>query len=255
MTRIKRFPTADVRATARKKIPAFSSDALEYYMLARDSLEAASSNLALGKDHGALVGSVTSHTGYISCDGLVSYLQTELVEPDEFTFVILARSPDTFAASANRPGFMGTFNGPSSLGSATSLGAFLIANSATALTGGATQWDGSTSGSVSSNNSAISSGSGIDLTKWNLMSLRQSATQRILADHSTAFAPVVYANANPRYPTTNKVRIGSVFTTYGGLVDVAAAVIFSRSLSDAELAEVLAEIRAQAALDGIVEGA
>lgn len=255
MTRVKRYSTVDLRDNAAWKVPRFTATSLEYYMLARDSLELAAANLVMQKPGGKLEGAVTSHEGYISCDGLVSYLETEVVEPHHFTFVILARSPDSFAAAANRPGFIGTFNGPSALGSTTSLGAFIIANSATALTGGSTQWDGSTSGSVSSNNSAIASGSGIDLTKWNLMSLRQSATQRILADHSTAFAPVVYANANPRYPTTNKVRIGSVFTTYGGLVDVAAAAIFSRSLSDAELAEVLAEIREEAAAYGIVEGA
>ncbi|GAA0766205.1 hypothetical protein [Brevundimonas olei] len=236
----------------------YEDDAVEYLAPVRRGLEAihllnksaakAAKNYAPDKSNGVFVGSpLAANEQFIRFKGQSVFVQSEVREARAMTLFAVVRTLDALADDATRPQYFGTYRSPPADGSGgTTYGVAMYNNTATtlsAMAGRGNSLADHVSGSVNTSNPSQAT--------WSLMSLRvgvgvQEGT--ILKNETTGVEATLATNLNlPRYPSLGKFRIGSGYTLQEGQCDMAYWQAHSVELTPAEIAIVLADIRAHMA--------
>lgn len=202
-------------------------------------------NYAPGKVSGSVVGSPVASAASLSVKSLANYIQAAVSETSEMTLFIAARTSDSLGADANRPMFVGTFNGPAAVGG-TSSGLSVFATDTTIrCTVGLTDSGGAAAAQSASIVNTYAS-------VWSLYVLRVSATSVSVRDVTHGItSTTTYPVGSVRRPTTNQFRIGSGFTSFQGVADVAACQIHSAALTEEEIQTTIVDIRGYLARKGI----
>lgn len=232
------------------KILAPAMDALEGWFDIDTSAEHAAFNRAPGKSNADIIGSpVFTATGG-RFTSRVNYLQTRIAEMLYPTVIVLGRAVNEVTSGDNGFFYASTNTGPSADPDVVSngvAGMSLLVNNPNSVTMNGSLKNGT-------NQSLASSGvtQGAPHTEWGYRMGRISSVEITVANLTTgvsASAPITL----PRLCTTNNIRVGSNFvgTAYNGLVEISSVAIYSRALTDTEVAGVVAMMRNRASRLGI----
>lgn len=208
-------------------------------------------NRASGKPNGVIVGSPTYGATGAKFQNQVACLQTDVAQTDFFTIIMLAKSDAAISGPSNGVFFASTTSGASIDPSVTSniTGISLQANTAIGLQGLASAKNAPTTATnVTANVDQV-----LPNTSWGFRMLRCAAGELTTAN-LTGGTSTKTTFTDPRLRNVNKIRIGSSFTaaSYAGLLEVSTVALYSRALSDAEAAAVVALMKNRAARLGIV---
>lgn len=223
--------------------------ALEGIHFLNDSLEKCQRNYAPGKSSlkGTIFGAPVVNSSYLRCTGLSHFLQTGIAESRNGTMFVIARNLVDDGAIANRTLLAGTYRG--------SGGAVLPGYSGVGLYAGGAVSRVNGHSTHAANDAAegvlaVATTQVIPLTTWALMMLSFSdgkLVNRNLTDPYTASStPTAIRRVSP-----DKIRIGSGYTSYTGVCDVAAFQYHSDVLTDDEIVLVASDLRQYAAGRGI----
>lgn len=203
----------------------------------------AARNYAPGKSSGVVIGAPAATTGFLSCKSLSNFIQTDIPESDLATVFVIARSTDVGTADAVRPAFYATQDGPGADGAGTAQGLAVwhSGSQVRSLVGYLTP--------------AAATFIDVNLVEplvanFALYVQVVAADKLELRDVTRSLTASV-APTGTRRRTTNKFRIGSSFKSLGGTSDIAVFQVHSVVLSEAEIAAVVADLRAYAARKGI----
>jgi len=205
-----------------------------------------------GIANATLAGSPTIADGYVSFGGYATgqWLETTVMETDNITVLVVARSADTFAAGATRPMLLSNYGTDSGSGGAL-LGVSIFVNGGTPPAGtlilaGGQDNGGSYSAYINTTFTTT------DVSVWNFYAGKMAAAggtgSRKLINSTTDQTN----NTSPSYPrrsnTVRPFRIGSSHSaSYGGICDVAFAAIYGRVLTDDEIETVYQAIKTRLA--------
>ena len=211
------------------------------------SVQKAAHNYAPGKKSGSVMGTPVALADRLSTVGLVSFIQTDVLEADLMTFFCVAKSDNANSSAATRPGFFGTSRGVAADGGvADGLVMFFSAPGFIALNAGY----GNTEADKSSPRASLSSA---DAAKWALYVCIVSATGVTFRDVTNNRAQTTAATAGlPRRRSLNRFRLGSTFNDFAGSCDLAVWQAHSVVLTEDEIATTVADLRTYAARKGIV---
>jgi hypothetical protein len=183
-------------------------------------------NWALGGNNATIVGTPTYGSGYATFTANLNFLQTDLLETNDMTFFIVARSAATFVDTAHRPALLG-YQANGSL-----LGAEIVV---TATTGAPqctlTEFAAYNTGSVVQENTArsVANFSAFKYLWGRIDSVGQALYLLNRTDGSTETSTTTTGTRVLSAPA--KLRIGSTFnTTFGGAVDVAHCSIYNNAV-------------------------
>lgn len=222
---------------------------LEALHLTNKSPAKALKNYAPGKSNGTFIGTPPIISDdYLQFDALSAYIQTGVVETEQMTIFGVVRSSDTLATSGTRPMYWGTYMSlPQSGGSVTTYGIAAFssaANTISAVAGRGTSTYDDVSGAI---NVAA------DLSGWTLVCQETGVgvgKETRITNYTTG-ATAITALATPRLVSAGKLRIGSGYSTYAGLGDIALWQCHNVLLTSEEIATVVADLRALASRHGI----
>ena len=235
MTLIAGLPNAE--ATSRKMLLPVSQGLKAIHLL-NGSVEKAARNFALGGPDGAVIGNPVVGAGFVTFQGLASYIQTQIEETTEATIFCAARSLDTFADDAHRPMLYGTFQSPAAAGGGNTFGISAAMLSSVQINGYAAR--GTSTSDDTSTPAAISAG---NTASWALYSQAvPNISPTVLRDHTNNLIDVDESSV-ARFRSTGKFRIGSGFTQFGGSCQLALWVYYDRVLSTTERDDTVAKLR------------
>lgn len=221
---------------------------LEAIHFLNTSLAKASRNYAPGKGgfQGTVVGTPTVGAGYLRCAGLSNFIQTGIAETRNGTMFVIGRNLVDDGAAASRTMLAGTFkasgaslSGPSGVG--------FYGGSAVARLNGLSSHatDNAATATLASATIQV-----VPLTTWALLMLSFSDSKVVCRNLSVPYT----ASASPTTPRRvvgDKLRIGSGYTSYTGICDVAAFQYHSEVLTEDEILAVTEDLRAYALRKGI----
>lgn len=206
-------------------------------------------NRAPGKKDATIVGLPVVTENYARLKGLANYLTTDINESTDMTILIISRAASipNGTPGDTTPMHFGNYLGPSAIaGYTTSYGISLYNQTSDKMTGAATRDNGT--------GSAVTSAGAIQtetIANWNLRVLRTGNGVTTDYINLTTNTKLSSANTNIRVPSTNKLRIGSGYTTFAGTVDVSHMIAYSVALTDAEISQIAALMRKRATRLGI----
>jgi hypothetical protein len=211
------------------------------------SVQKAAHNYAPGKKSGSVVGVPVATADRLSSVGLVSYIQSEVVEADYMTFFCIARSGDSNSSAATRPGFFGTSRGVAADGGvADGVVMFFSATGFMALNAGF----GNTEADKVSPRASLTSA---NAANWALYVCQVTPTGVNFRDVTNNRAQTTPATVGlPRRKSLNKFRLGSTFNDFAGSCDLAVWQAHSVVLAEDEITTTIADLRAYALRKGIV---
>lgn len=216
------------------------TDGLEYWHFFNTSQDKVKHNFAPGKVDPTPVGTITAQANYAEFKSLSNYLQTELIEPMEFTLIAVVKTPNVdFSTFADKPAFFGTFRALPLDGSSTSslYGTTLFINDATTISLTATRKG------TGDPTSAPANLTGINPNSWGLYVGRVSYTSTELKSHTLNITDLDDAGGLQRFRSKGKIKIGGVNDDFGGINHQAFQALYSRVLTDAEVALVVKRVR------------
>lgn len=191
-----------------------------------EGLEKARLNMARGKPSALIVGAPAVGSGFLSF-GSAAYLQTVIGETVDQTLMVVARTSDTLASDARRPGFLGNYRAPWTVnGSLLSAGVGLVMASATQTTAyvGRSS-DGATVANQVCNAAIVATG-------WQILVARATAGGSGIWSLTTNVRTDTTGNS-PRALNTAAHRFGCGVDRYLGNCDEAGGIIASAAWSDA----------------------
>lgn len=200
-----------------------------------EGVDLAPKNYAPGKPDASLVGSIVDGTGYVRLPNL-SYLQTEVAETAEMTYLIIARKSPTVTGQV---AFIGNFSSNTEVGVSIYSGTGLTAVSANV---------GRDNADPSSTQIAS------DPSDWGLYTLEVPPPDgNMRLRNFTNGATSASTNVGNRLIAGGgKIRIGRLYASgYADSIDVAVAMSFSRYISLEDMTETRNWARAYAAQFGI----
>lgn len=201
-------------------------------------------NFAKGKPNFVQVGSPIIDAASTRFTALSNYLQTDITDTADFTFFIVCKSDDT-QTSPNRASFFGTDVNPAEGGGGNTFGVVLRASSGTSL--GLTCARGAVAVPITGTQTLT----GHNFATWSLVWCRCNGGVTELHNETQNLHAVSGSFTEPRLLGTQPYRIGSGRLAQTGRSDIRDVAHFSRSLSDAEVALMIADIRAKCAARGI----
>lgn len=210
------------------------------------NLAKAARNYAPGKAQGAAIGAPVPSADRIACVGQSDFIQTGIQEPSQMTFLLAARSADANTSASTRPGFIGTYDGVAADGGAADgFAMFFSGNGQVAVNAGY----GTTAADKVFPRANLSAA---NAATWALYSVVISSAGITFKDLTNNRSVTQSATSGlPRRPSTNKIRLGSLFRDYTGKCDLAAMMLYSVVLTDDEQAQVAADMRGYLARKGI----
>lgn len=161
-------------------------------------------------------GTPTQSGGGVQFTGLTNFLSTPVNEPTEGTYFLVATTAATGLDNANRAYFLGTY------GANSKLGAGIYQSTATQA-----------SLAAQHSGSAVVAAITHDWTVPSILCGRFDQTRSAIKNH-TSGASAVATTAVARNLNAARVRLGSVYTDFGGTNIIYFAVVINRYLSDAE---------------------
>ncbi|HGM5587122.1 TPA: hypothetical protein ACKP2Y_003487 [Pseudomonas putida] len=219
---------------------------LEAIHFLNGSLVKAARNYAPGKAQGKVVGAPVPQAAYLSCKGTVNCIETAMSEAEAMTLFIVARTPADGTVSAERPMFLGNYQGLAADGGAA-WGVSIFVNSENRVTA-----TGGFGADAASNTNVLAGVTKPQLAnKWGLYMLQVSSAGVTMRDFTSNLIQTTNAST-PRRLSTGKIRVGSGQTNLLGLCDVAVFQGHSALLTDAEIQTTVADIRAYVLRKGVV---
>lgn len=221
--------------------------ALEGIHFLNGSLEKSARNYAPGnKPQGSVVGTPVIGTGFLKCTGLSNFIQTGLAESRNGTLFVVFRNAVDDGANGNKSMPAGNYRSSgAALPGASGVGFY--AGSAVSRVNGlaacaATDADTATM--------SVATTQVTPLTTWSMAVLTFSDASLV---HRNLTVPYTATTALPfpRRVSTDKLRIGSGFSSYPGVCDVAAFQYHSAVLTEAEIQAVYADLKAYVLRQGI----
>lgn len=211
------------------------------------SIQKAAHNYAPGKKSGVVVGAPVALADRLTAVGLVNYIQSEVTESDSMTLFCIARSGDANDSGGTRPGFFGTYTGLGvDGGAADGIAMFFSGPGTISVNVGY----GKTAADKVFPRASLSSA---DAAKWALYVVIVGPTGITFRDITNNRATTQTATSDlPRRRTLNKIRLGSLFTGFGGTCDLAVWQAHSVILAEDEISTTIADLRAYALRKGIV---
>lgn len=208
-------------------------------------------NLALGGDDAEILGAPSDQGAFLRFKGMQNFFQTDIPDTTEITHIAAVKSTDTMADSVHSPMFISNFGSGSATGflASTISGASVYSNAnPAAVTLGGSRYTDATQTAVTSGGVPLAA----TVSGWTLVASRLRA-DRSQRDNLTAGTSAASNFTNQaRVPGAGNFRIGSSFSaSWQGNADVAAAVMYNRFITDAELATMAGQIRAVLAHLGI----
>lgn len=209
-------------------------------------------NLAPGKDRAIMRGDPTALGGdfFIRCEGMVDWIDSPVQALAEFTFICVAKAvlPDAGSIPLiSNTGSASQTNGELISGASMFLNDAAAGDNLLRLT---TQQAGN-NGGLASNVVASTLDFNASTAGWQMFTGRCTASgDRISRIMGTALTATTNSALAPML--AQPYRIGSQYNANAdGLVDIAAAMIYSRALSNAELDQVYNKVRTLYARRGI----
>lgn len=219
--------------------------ALEAVHFLNGTAEKSAHNYAPGKLSGSVAGAPVATANSLGVKSLANYIQSAAGEAAEMTIFIIARSSDTFVSDANRPMIIGTYNGFTAAGGGTPGLSMFVTDTSVRCAVGLSDTGGS---AITHNTSIINTYASV----WALYVLRVTSSGVSLRDVTHALTTnTTYPVGSSRRPSTNRLRIGSAFTGFQGIADIAVTQIHSAALTEDEIQRTVTDLRAYAARRGI----
>jgi hypothetical protein len=222
---------------------------LEAWFCFDTALERIGFNRAPGKGNAKIVGSPTVFPTHARFKGGANYLETLVAESASFTILVVGKVPGLLGGTGTPTAapYVGNYAGQSAspLGAG---GACIYHTTDTTMTGSAwrvnTDGTGTTSSQANANDAP---------TSWGLRVLRCDGANGTKISNLTTGVSSVQSLATPRVLSVQPLRIGGVYgTTFLGETDISHVAIYSRALSDDEIALVAAAMRKRMLRFGIV---
>lgn len=227
MTRI--IAASDAEAFATKLLPPVSRGLLAMHLL-NESLEKVARNYALGQPNGVVVGGPAIGADHLGVTGLSAFIQTQIEEPLEGTYFVVARATSTMAADATKPMLFGTFQSPAAAGGGNTFGVSMVLTSQEQVAAYAGRGT-----SVSNDTSAAPTLAVPNTRDWALYAMQTpdaGGSRLVNLTHNTEST---FITPLPRFRSNGKFRIGSGYMTFGGSADMALWSAYDRILTDEEL--------------------
>lgn len=232
------------------------SFATEYAAPVRRGLEAihflntnlvkAARNYAPGKEQGRVIGAPVPQTAYLSCKGTVNCIESAMSETEAMTVFVVARTATDGSIVAERPMFMGNYQGLNVDGGAA-WGSSIYLSDLNRIT--------ATAGFGADAASNVNSRAGVTKTavanQWALYMLQVSSAGVTIRDFTSNLTQNTGASI-PRRLATGKIRIGSGQSNLLGSCDVALFQGHSLLLTEAEIQTTVADLRAYMLRKGVV---
>jgi len=216
------------------------------------SEEESARNWVASKPNGIWTGAPTLAANEASFDPSASkYLTTGIDDFNDMTWIMVVRSDQTLGVGQGDPYFASTNTGLSVVGGRSIFGMSMRVEADTgALTLFVPRYNGVSSQNQTLGISAVNSP---PMNAWSIIACRYTDTVQKLDDVLRAKA-VSAAATVARDRTTNKLRIGSRYgtSTGSGTTRQAAALFYSRALSDGELVTAAIQVKALVEQRGIV---
>jgi hypothetical protein len=180
--------------------------------------------------------------------GGTNYLQTQVVDSDEVTIIVVGKSAVAPASPADSVLFAGAYRGasitPGIVGDAS--GGNLFVSNASSLSATAARTDGA--GNAVLTTVAVV---GTPVTSWALRGMRAKTGEVTKVFDLTANASSVGSSILKRALTGNRLKIGGATEGFQGESDISAVAIYSVALTDDEIARVAGTMRRRMARLGI----
>jgi len=208
-------------------------------------------NLIPDKPNATVIGAPTVSANSIGCQGLVNCLQTSILQTAEMTIYVVGKSADTFVDNAHRPMFVSNYLG-TRVGDATknSNGVYV------GVTGSAGAPQATLQGVhsvINPDGTSAAIGAQIsvaDMSTYKLMTSRKIATSREIRNETNNQSQIV-PSALPDDLGTRALRIGSGYSAFGGLCDLALVIIATVGHTDDERSAINATSRSLMTLRAI----
>ena len=212
-------------------------------------------NRAPGKNNASAVGLPVMSTNYARFKGLQNFVQTDISEPAELTIFVVGKATSAIPSGAsangdaNTPAYVGTYYGTAgdAVHAGTNTGSSLYHAAATTLTGTAARSNGS-GGYVSATQQALA---GETPTNWGIRVLRVATNSPTMVANKTTGTSSTGSSVASRVPSTNTLRIGSLYNNFAAEVDISQVVIYSTALTTDEINAVANMMRTRASRLGI----
>lgn len=218
---------------------------LEAVHFLNTSLTKAARNFAPGKGQSKVVGAPVPQTAYLTCKGMVNFIESAMSETESMTMFVIARTAVDGSVVADRPMFLGNYQGQAGdSGPAYGVSIYLSALNRITATAGY--------GSDAGTNTNVLAG----VTKpavanvWGLYMIQVTPTAVVMRDFTVGLTQTTSASL-PRRLSTGKIRIGSGQTNLSGNCDVAVFQGHSVALNESEIQATAADLRAYAARRGL----
>jgi hypothetical protein len=221
--------------------------ALEGIHFLNGSLEKAARNFAPGnKAQGSVVGTPVIGAGFLKCTGLLNFIQTGLADSRNGTLFVVFRNAVDDGANGNKSMPAGNYRSSgAALPGASGVGFY--AGSAVSRVNGVAAC-AATDGDVST--VVVSTTQVTPLTSWSMSVMTFSDSQlvnrNLTVPYSTTTAMPFIRRVSP-----DRLRIGSGYSSYPGVCDVAAFQYHSAVLTEAEIQAVYADLKAYVLRQGI----
>jgi hypothetical protein len=198
-------------------------------------------NWALDQPDGVVIGTPTRGPDDISWrfKGLANFVQTQVTETANMTFILVARTFDTLAANATRPQFFGNFTSPPQLQDTTTTtfgSRFWISVS------GAVRFGAGRGTTVDNDVQADIGVTVANHQAYQLFTCETSPVNKLTS--ATTSNTATSAVTDPRFPARAALRLGSGYLTQEGECDILLWRAWSRALTAEELAAETADARA-----------
>ncbi|HDW3220055.1 TPA: hypothetical protein RMM45_004235 [Escherichia coli] len=210
-------------------------------------------NRAPGKADAVIVGVPAVNADSARLKGLTNYLSTDVTESADMTVLVISKAvsiPDGAPATAGEttPMHFGSYSGVPALPGYpnNSYGISLFNTYPDRSNVGAARDDGTGSGITSAQTFQTET-----IHNWNLRVIRTGDSVTTDFINLTTNRKTSSTVTTRRVPTGNKMRIGSGYSQYSGTVDVSHIVFYSVALTDSEISQIAALMRARAARLGI----
>lgn len=240
------LPGVNGSAYAREFRPPVSSGLVGWWWLGGTEAKTEKDHAYLA--NATLAGSPTIETSYVSFGGYNSgqWLQTEVAETNDFSWLVVARTSDALAASSTQPTIMSTWSSADPAYSSQTNGSLIYYNATSGLPQG-TLVGGI--GHVSAGTVTVDNGATLSIAnagEWAFLALTYNDTSnvKVLYNRSTGTSNTNTV-ATDRSPRSNlNLRIGGGFnTSFRGTCDVAFAAAYSSALTAQEVADTYAFVQ------------
>lgn len=195
-----------------------------------------SHNYAEGKGSGKVFGAPIPSAGFTTFKSLTNYIETDVSETDEMTWLVLGRSELDGTDQSSRAVFLsnyGTSQDPPGSG-------VYIQNTNRVSAFACYGTDVNTNAVVASSVNSTE-----PVTHWNLYAVIIQAGTVTMRNLTTGQTGTV-ASVKPRRKGPGKLRIGSSVGNYTGVCEIAMVQMHSVVLNEAEIQEAAADLRMQA---------